>query len=194
MHGDGTAPTDCKRSECGALSYSLVRRRAVVLLAVSIVASALAISCGDGGQEATVVKQAQPSPTLVAATTDAARTGPALTQTVASPPPSSTPNTTETIPTTTPTPTASPVPSAVPPTLYPTPDFPPPTRHAGGTSWVEERLNAVISLYRPTPAGEALLRSLDLRQMKGEPGTSGVTDSRDGQESGKPSHCRRCTS
>ncbi len=31
----------------------------------------------------------------------------------------------------------------------------------------------MITLYRPTPAGEALLRSLDLRQMKGEPGFFG---------------------
>ena len=31
----------------------------------------------------------------------------------------------------------------------------------------------MIALYRPTPAGEALLRSLDLRQMKGEPGFFG---------------------
>ncbi len=36
-----------------------------------------------------------------------------------------------------------------------------------------ERLDAVISLYNPTPAGEALLRSLDLRQTKGEPGYFG---------------------
>ena len=31
----------------------------------------------------------------------------------------------------------------------------------------------MVSLYRPTPAGEALLRSLDLRQMQGEPGFFG---------------------
>ncbi len=31
----------------------------------------------------------------------------------------------------------------------------------------------MIGLYRPTPAGEALLRSLDLRQMRGEPGFFG---------------------
>ena len=31
----------------------------------------------------------------------------------------------------------------------------------------------MVSLYRPTPAGEALLRSLDLRQMPGEPGFFG---------------------
>jgi len=36
--------------------------------------------------------------------------------------------------------------------------------------WVEERLDPVISLYKPTKAGEALLRSLDLRQMEGEQG------------------------
>ena len=39
--------------------------------------------------------------------------------------------------------------------------------------WVEERLDAVVSLYQPTKAGEALLRSLDLRQMEGEPGYFG---------------------
>ncbi|MDE0718999.1 MAG: hypothetical protein OSB75_00390 [Dehalococcoidia bacterium] len=38
---------------------------------------------------------------------------------------------------------------------------------------MEERLDAVISLYQPTKAGEALLRSLDLRQMEGEPGYFG---------------------
>ena len=59
------------------------------------------------------------------------------------------------------------------PTLYPTPDVPSPTPHAQATDWVAARLDAVIALYDPTPAGEALLRSLDLRQMKGEPGYFG---------------------
>ena len=48
-----------------------------------------------------------------------------------------------------------------------------PTLHTDTTSWVEERLDAVIALYQPTTAGEALLRSIDLRQMKGEPGYFG---------------------
>lgn len=45
-----------------------------------------------------------------------------------------------------------------------------PTRHPDITEWVKERIDAVIDLYQPTEAGEALLRSLDLRQMEGEPG------------------------
>jgi hypothetical protein len=38
---------------------------------------------------------------------------------------------------------------------------------------VQERIDAVVTLYQPTKAGEALLRSLDLRQMEGEPGFFG---------------------
>ena len=34
-------------------------------------------------------------------------------------------------------------------------------------------MDAVVTLYQPTQAGEALLRSLDLRQMEGEPGFFG---------------------
>ena len=48
-----------------------------------------------------------------------------------------------------------------------------PTPHPGTTSWVQERIDAVVALYQPTEAGEALLRSLDLRQMEGEPGFFG---------------------
>ncbi|MBC8279586.1 MAG: hypothetical protein H8E48_02265, partial [Chloroflexi bacterium] len=48
-----------------------------------------------------------------------------------------------------------------------------PTPHPDTTAWVAERLDAVVSLYQPTKAGEALLRSLDLRQMEGEPGFFG---------------------
>ena len=59
------------------------------------------------------------------------------------------------------------------PTPLPTPAFPPPTPHLYISAWARERLDAVIALYSPTPAGEALLRSLDLRQMKGEPGFFG---------------------
>ena len=57
----------------------------------------------------------------------------------------------------------SPTPAAVP---LPTP-------HPNTTGWIQERLDAVIALYQPTDAGEALLRSLDLRQMEGEPGFFG---------------------
>jgi hypothetical protein len=38
---------------------------------------------------------------------------------------------------------------------------------------VEERVDAVVALYQPTRAGAALLRSLDLRQMEGDPGFFG---------------------
>ena len=34
-------------------------------------------------------------------------------------------------------------------------------------------MDSLVTLFRPTPRGEALLRSLDLRQMKGEPGYFG---------------------
>jgi hypothetical protein len=50
---------------------------------------------------------------------------------------------------------------------------PPPTRNPDTTNWVEARLDAVVDLYQPTRAGVALLRSLDLRQMEGEPGFFG---------------------
>ena len=53
------------------------------------------------------------------------------------------------------------------------PALPLPTPHPGNSAWVRQRLDAVIALYRPTPAGAALLRSLDLRQMLGEPGFFG---------------------
>ncbi|PKB59395.1 MAG: hypothetical protein BZY83_02005 [SAR202 cluster bacterium Casp-Chloro-G2] len=48
-----------------------------------------------------------------------------------------------------------------------------PTPHPGATDWVKARVDAVVALYQPTDDGEALLRSLDLRQMKGEPGFFG---------------------
>ena len=48
-----------------------------------------------------------------------------------------------------------------------------PTPHPGTTEWVKARLDGVIALYQPTETGEALLRSLDLRQMEGEPGFFG---------------------
>ena len=47
--------------------------------------------------------------------------------------------------------------------------LPPPTLHPDTTTWVKERIDAVVALYQPKKAGEALLRSLDLRQMEGNP-------------------------
>ena len=38
---------------------------------------------------------------------------------------------------------------------------------------MEQRIDAVVALYAPTLAGETLIRSLDLRQMQGEPGFFG---------------------
>ena len=70
-----------------------------------------------------------------------------------------------------PAPTQTPTP--LPPTPVPAPAFPRPTPHPYISAWAKQRLDAVIALYRPTPAGAALLHSLDLRQMKGEPGFFG---------------------
>ena len=58
----------------------------------------------------------------------------------------------------------------MPPTTHPTPL---PTPHPYNSPWAKERLDAIVALYRPTPAGEALLRSLDLRHMRAEPGFFG---------------------
>ena len=48
-----------------------------------------------------------------------------------------------------------------------------PTPRAGNSVWARNRVDAVVGLYRPTAAGAALLRSLDFRQMRGEPGFFG---------------------
>ena len=64
-----------------------------------------------------------------------------------------------------------PLPTVSLPTIQARPPLP--TPHPGASEWVRERLDAVVSLYRPTPAGEALLLSLDFRQMRGEPGFFG---------------------
>jgi len=48
-----------------------------------------------------------------------------------------------------------------------------PTPHPGNTPWVIQRMDAVALLYNLSDPGEALLRSLDLRQMRGEPGFFG---------------------
>ena len=59
------------------------------------------------------------------------------------------------------------------PTPMVVPPVPRPTPNPGNTEWVRQRLDAVIALYQPTPAGVALLHSLDVRQMRGEPGFFG---------------------
>lgn len=73
--------------------------------------------------------------------------------------------------------TATPLPSAAAAQPSPTPTLlppaPRPTPHPGNSQWVQRRLDAVIALYRPTAAGQALLHSLDVRQMPGEPGFFG---------------------
>ena len=48
-----------------------------------------------------------------------------------------------------------------------------PTPHPANSFWVQQRLNAVITLYDLTDAGSVLIRSLDLRQMEGDPGFFG---------------------
>ena len=48
-----------------------------------------------------------------------------------------------------------------------------PTPNPQNTPWVDQRLDAVIHLYGIGSPGAALLRSLDLRQMRGEPGFFG---------------------
>ena len=48
-----------------------------------------------------------------------------------------------------------------------------PTPHPANSEWVRRRLDAVIELYGLTEEGAALFRSLDVRQMRGEPGFFG---------------------
>ena len=50
---------------------------------------------------------------------------------------------------------------------------PTPTPNPSNSPWVNQRLNALMQLYDLTDEGAALLRSLDLRQMRGEPGFFG---------------------
>ena len=50
---------------------------------------------------------------------------------------------------------------------------PTPTPNPANSAWVQQRLDAVIALYGLTPEGAALVRSLDVRQMEGEPGFFG---------------------
>ena len=69
--------------------------------------------------------------------------------------------------------TASPSPAARQSAPFPTLPLPHPTPHPDNSAWVKKRVDTVAALYRPTPAGIALLHSLDVRQMKGEPGFFG---------------------
>ena len=66
--------------------------------------------------------------------------------------------------------TATPTPTQVSATSTPGPT---PTPNPTNADWVQERVDAVIALYALTDAGTALLRSLDLRQMRGDPGFFG---------------------
>jgi len=78
------------------------------------------------------------------------------------------------LPTATPAPTAKPKATATPKLVFPaaTP-APTPTPHPGASPWIQQRLDSVIGLYDLTDSGAALVRSLDLRQMQGEPGFFG---------------------
>ena len=74
-----------------------------------------------------------------------------------------------------PTPSPTITPAVTSPTPLPTRVVPRtiPTPNPNHSSWVQERLDALINLYDFTESGIALLRSLDLRQMRGEPGFFG---------------------
>ena len=48
-----------------------------------------------------------------------------------------------------------------------------PTPHPGNSEWVRRRVDAVVGIYNITPEGAALFHSLDVRQMRGEPGFFG---------------------
>ena len=50
---------------------------------------------------------------------------------------------------------------------------PTPTPHPENSTWIQRRLDAVITLHNLTGSGAALIRSLDLRQMRGDPGFFG---------------------
>ncbi|MCI0866719.1 MAG: hypothetical protein J4N89_09235 [Chloroflexi bacterium] len=74
------------------------------------------------------------------------------------------------LPVPTPKPTAIATATPVLPTATPAPT---PTPNPGTSPWIQQRLDAVIGLYDLTDAGAALVRSLDVRQMQGEPGWFG---------------------
>lgn len=60
-----------------------------------------------------------------------------------------------------------------PPQISPPTPTPRPTPNPANSAWVPQRLDTVIALYGLTPEGAALVRSLDVRQMEGEPGFFG---------------------
>lgn len=51
--------------------------------------------------------------------------------------------------------------------------LPSPTPNPSNSSWVRQRLQAIVSLYNVTDAGAALIESLDVRQTRGDPGFFG---------------------
>jgi len=106
-----------------------------------------------------------PTPTVEATPTPTPTSTPSVTP---APSPQSTPTATPTPILPTATPTATPTP--ILPTATPAPT---PTPNPGSSSWVQVRLDAVIGFYDLTDAGAALVRSLDLRQMRGDPGFFG---------------------
>ena len=69
---------------------------------------------------------------------------------------------------TSPIPAASAIPS---PTL--TQLGPAPTPNPGNSAWILRRLKALVTLYDLTDSGDSLLKSLDIRQMRGGPGFFG---------------------
>jgi len=68
---------------------------------------------------------------------------------------------------------ASPTSATAPATPRVASHRPTPTPNPSNSIWVHQRLNALMQLYDLTDEGVALLRSLDLRQMRGEPGFFG---------------------
>ena len=88
-------------------------------------------------------------------------------ESIPSPVPTSTPHVT-------PAPTSKPAGIATPTPVLPTATpAPAPTPNPSASPWIQQRLDSVIGLYDLTDAGAALVRSLDLRQMQGDPGFFG---------------------
>jgi len=88
-------------------------------------------------------------------------------ESISTPVPTSSPHVT---PAPTPEPAAIATTTLVLPTATPAPT---PTPNPGASPWIQQRLDSVIGLYDLTDAGAALVRSLDLRQMQGDPGFFG---------------------
>ena len=79
---------------------------------------------------------------------------------------------------TSPLPTGSPPPPTLRSSLNAPPHagparLPAPTPNPSNSSWVRHRLQAIINLYQMTDAGTALIESLEVRQMRGDPGFFG---------------------